>query len=174
MPQVCRVCSHEDRAEIERLIGLGRGKRGIGKQFGISESSVNHHATVCVPESLALARSIQDMVRSNSLAAHLAQIYAKAQRIGEKAEKIGDEERSVSAYAVAMQGVREETRVSEFYVNTAAKIAEARSRQDDAATIRQILLEEACPSCRERIARRLLQIDEARRELEEGTNGAHQ
>jgi len=40
-------------------------------------------------------------------AAHLAQICDKAKRIGAKAEQIGDVDRSIGAYAVAMQGVRE-------------------------------------------------------------------
>jgi len=102
------------------------------------------------------------MVRSNSLSAHLAQIYHKAQRIGEKAERIGDEDRSVPAYAVALQGVKEETRISEFYINAAAKVAASRGRSEDANTIKAILLEEACPECRERIARRLLRFSDAR------------
>jgi hypothetical protein len=161
--QVCTVCTHPGVAEIEAALANGQGKRRIAIDKGLSEASLRRHADNCIPKSLAVARSVNQMIRSDKFAGHLLQIYEKAQWIGAKAEKLGDEERSASAYRVAMSGVREEIRISEFYVNALATVTTSGDERVD--LMRTILLDETCDECREAVGRRFLA------ESRDATNG---
>jgi hypothetical protein len=43
VPRICTLCSHPDRAEIDRLIASGGGIRTIADRFGLSHQCVLRH-----------------------------------------------------------------------------------------------------------------------------------
>lgn len=87
MPQVCLVCSHDQRREIDKALAAGKAKRGIARAFGLSEDSVERHA-----RSGHLLRMVasQERVRTMDVAAALVETYEQACSELEAAEKSGD------------------------------------------------------------------------------------
>jgi hypothetical protein len=68
MPQVCSVCTHPERDEIDRLILAGEPLRDIAGQFGISRSTLHRHKKGGhIPVSLIVEREAEESERGETL-----------------------------------------------------------------------------------------------------------
>jgi hypothetical protein len=55
MPRTCTVCSHDDRAEIDKALVAGEPLRNVAKRFGTSAAALNRHKGDHIPAILAAA-----------------------------------------------------------------------------------------------------------------------
>jgi hypothetical protein len=68
MGQVCLVCSHPKRAEIDRLLAEpGSIKSKIGKQFGLKVNTICNHANEHLISTIVKAATAAEVVRGGSL-----------------------------------------------------------------------------------------------------------
>lgn len=67
MPNVCKICNHEQRADIERLIHANASKRAIARQFeGISDSAVWRHKA-CIYDEIKRLQEVEAITRVRTL-----------------------------------------------------------------------------------------------------------
>src|SRR5205809_369904 len=105
MPRVCNVCSHPDRAAINRLLVAGSGTlRTIADEFGFSRSSLRRHFKHHVPAVLRVGASLSSAneavelqavaVRREAepadLLAQLRSLFEESQRVLADAREAGD------------------------------------------------------------------------------------
>ncbi len=57
MPRVCKICTHPQSLEIDRLIAKGEPYRGIARQFDATDDGITRHVKNCIPVFLEAARS---------------------------------------------------------------------------------------------------------------------
>lgn len=97
MPQVCKVCYHEKRFEIEREIAKGVPKQRIANRFGLSYGSVRRH------DDSHLSPGIREAVERENLANHGScqsiqrKIVGRAMEAVEEARGVDQINRSVQA-----------------------------------------------------------------------------
>lgn len=93
----CKVCSHQDRPEIDRQLVAGLSNSGAGEKFGMSRDSVRRHRERHLSPALkavATRRETQGVVKAADRAEEL---YGKAQGILESAEEAGQGQLALGA-----------------------------------------------------------------------------
>lgn len=75
MPQVCTICTHPQREEIDRLIVAGEeSNRRIAAQFSIAETSLRRHAGNHLPDVLIEAEEAKAEAHRRNLIAEVDKI----------------------------------------------------------------------------------------------------
>ena len=67
MPRTCTICTHEDRAEIERALVHGEPFRNVAVRFGTSASSLHRHKNFHLAPHLAKAFEAANVTRAAEL-----------------------------------------------------------------------------------------------------------
>lgn len=86
MPRVCSICSHESRAEIERLLVSRSSYRAIAIQLGVGKDSLRRHAKEHLPALLAKAHEAEEIARADELIKQLRELQERTERLLDKAE----------------------------------------------------------------------------------------
>lgn len=69
MPQICSICRHQQRAEIDAALIGGEAHRRVAKRFGVSAPSVFRHRANCIAARLARAVSQRNNTSARIVAA---------------------------------------------------------------------------------------------------------
>ena len=87
MGQVCCICSHPDRLEIERdiLSGLPKGK--ISAAYGVSEHAVRNHAANHLSRQLLQSHRGRELMNTERLLDDLEQMRTRIITILDRAER---------------------------------------------------------------------------------------
>ena len=125
MPQVCTICSHEDRREIDRALVGGTAKRRIAADFSVSESALWRHFREHLPELLSRAYEAEQTAEADKLLTDIRKIQARTLLMLQEAEKSGD-------LRTALAAVREAR-------NNIALLAELRGQLDRRPVINLVL-----------------------------------
>lgn len=80
MPRSCGICSHKERAEIERLIVAGERYRRISRKFAVSEDALTRHK-VHIREALKKAVEQREVSHAVSVAEQLAELRRDTEAI---------------------------------------------------------------------------------------------
>jgi len=100
MPRVCTICSHPERAEIDRALVAGMAFRNIAERYGTSATALTRHKKEHVPGHVAKAQEAKQVAAADDLLKQLKALRNKAISILQQAERAGD-------YRTALMGIRE-------------------------------------------------------------------
>ena len=87
MGRTCTVCSHPERAEIDRALLAGETKRTIAARYGLSATAVQNHKAH-VPPALAKAHEAKEVARADSLLGMVRSQYDRALRHIDASERV--------------------------------------------------------------------------------------
>lgn len=88
MPQVCKVCQHDDRATIDEMLAQGTAKRAVARKFGMSSDSVGRHAAKHLPAAVVKAETAREAAQADSLLERILDMERRACRFLEVAERM--------------------------------------------------------------------------------------
>ena len=100
MPRLCLVCSHPERAEIDRCLIEGVSFRIVSKRFTVSVASIQRHNKDHIPARIAQAKQAAEVANADDLLIQIQALRNKAIALLKKAEDSGD-------YRTALAGVKE-------------------------------------------------------------------
>jgi hypothetical protein len=90
MSRICSVCSHPQRAEIDRAAIAGASYRAIAHQFTVSRDALMRHKADHLLAELVKAQQAEEVSRATDLLAMALQRDEKALALLSQAEKTGD------------------------------------------------------------------------------------
>ena len=99
MPRSCLICSHSDRAAIDRAL-LTSSLRDITRRYAIKKDAAARHKAEHLPELLARAYEAEQVAQADDLLREVQALRSKAYRLLMAAEAAGD-------LRTALLGVRE-------------------------------------------------------------------
>jgi hypothetical protein len=100
MPRVCTICTHPDRAEIDRALVSGEALRGIARRFAASEDACFRHRSDHLPAHVATAKAAADVAQADDLLSQVRDLHRLALHLLARASAAGD-------LRTALAGVRE-------------------------------------------------------------------
>lgn len=104
----CGICTHEERAEIDRLLVRGGTSfRDISGRFGVSTSALSRHKNDHIPAALARAHDAGEAARAGDLLDRLAELDAIA-------DKALAEAAAASDWGTVLRGIDTARRTSEL------------------------------------------------------------
>jgi hypothetical protein len=101
----CKICSHADRAAIDKALVDGGSLRSIAKQFKVHSSSVNRHKSH-IPKTLALAKQAETVAGAGTLLSRVEKLAARCESMIDKAEN-AENWRAAPAAARELRGCLE-------------------------------------------------------------------
>lgn len=90
MPQICKVCRHSQRSEIDQALVAGESLRNIAGRFGTSASALHRHKCNDLPMALSRAVEAQNAVAASDLLSQVRTLASRAEAILGRAEASGD------------------------------------------------------------------------------------
>ncbi len=100
MPRVCSVCTHPQRAAIDKALVDPGTYRSIADRFGLSETALKRHKSEHLPGHVAKAQEAKQVADADDLLHQLKALRNKAISILQQAEQAGD-------FRTALMGIRE-------------------------------------------------------------------
>ena len=100
MPRTCTVCTHPDRAAIDRALVAGDAYRNIAQRTGTSATALHRHKADHIPAKLAQAAVATQAADAIDLLSEVRALRRKAYSLLLQAEAAGD-------IRTALAGVRE-------------------------------------------------------------------
>lgn len=126
MANVCSICTHPDRKELDRLlVSRGASYRDIARRFGVSKSALARHRKEHLPALLAMAYEAEQVAHSNDLLAEANMLRTKTLELLERAEHEGD-------LKTALAGVRTALSSVELLAKMAVAVDERARREEEA------------------------------------------
>ena len=92
MPRTCTICTHAERAAIDRALVQGLAFRHIAAQWGVSTGALQRHKDEHVPVLLTRAHEADETTRADDLLGELRSLQATTLgllRKAEAADKLG-------------------------------------------------------------------------------------
>ncbi len=99
MSRVCSLCSHHERAEIDRSIISGQPYRDIAGQFAVSKSAVERHASSHLAEAIARHSELEGKITADRLIAELRTVREVTLGVLEEARQGRDAGMALKAIA---------------------------------------------------------------------------
>lgn len=100
MPRTCTICTHTERAAIDRELVTGDAYRHIASRYGVSTTALQRHKADHLPPALAQAKQAEAVADADDLLRQVAALRSKALSLLLKAEQAGD-------FRTALAGIRE-------------------------------------------------------------------
>lgn len=97
MPRHCSVCTHPNRADIDRALVNGSAYRDVAGRFGLSKSAVARHQAEHLPAALVQGAAARDEVRALDVTQQLAAINAASVAILRQAQAARDGDLALKA-----------------------------------------------------------------------------
>ncbi len=155
MPRICSVCSHTERAAIDKALALGQlPKRRVASLYAVSEQALRRHRAEHLPRKLADAQAVSRTVEAVDLLAELTELREKAMSLLLLAEAAGD-------IRTALAGIREARACLEL-------LAEVQGELDRRPTLNLLAVSPDWLAVRSEVMRALSPYPEARRAVADG------
>jgi len=155
VPRVCSVCSHTDRAAIDKaLVSAQLPNRRIATHYAVSEQAIRRHRIDHLPSKLADAQAVSRGVEAIDLLAELTALREKAMSLLLQAERAGD-------IRTALQGIREARACLEL-------LAEVQGELDRRPTLTLLTMAPEWLQVRSAVMTALAPFEEARRAVADG------
>lgn len=71
MAMKCSICTHPERADIDKALISGQSNRSIAAQYNLSVTSVRRHKAAHLPEHLAKAKEAEQVTKADDLISDL-------------------------------------------------------------------------------------------------------
>lgn len=112
MARICTVCIHPDKEKINEALVRGESSRTISSRFSTADvtlgrMSIYRHRLAHLPHQMTMAKKADDASSADDLLAKIEELETDARSIKEQAESTGD-------LRMALQAVRELTRMVEL------------------------------------------------------------
>jgi len=143
MPQVCSVCVHPQRDEIEKAILAGQSFRNVAKQFSLSGTAVFRHKSH-LPSVLIKAKQVAEENHAENLVEQIRFLHEKALNILEKAERAGDLRTALLAVREARGNLDLSIKVTALLFEKQQQIREFEPPIADLREAREVLLARIC------------------------------
>ena len=98
MPQICTICRHEKRDDIDRALLDGESFRNIARRTATSATALCRHKTQHIPRSLALAKETVEELQAGTL-------FERLRSVGRVTEEILREARGAKNHTIALQAI---------------------------------------------------------------------
>ena len=115
MPRTCTICTHADRAEIDRTLVASSPYRYIAGRFGTSVTALARHKADHLPAALAKAKDAEAVADADDLLTQVQDLRRLAMHLLAKASAAGD-------YRTALMGIREARACIETLLEVEEKI----------------------------------------------------
>ena len=89
MSQVCNVCSHPSKLEIDRGLVAGISMAGLSRQFGVSDDSLRNHRDNHLSRQLVKSHELRSAMESGNLINEIEDLLTRSKHILRRAEKDG-------------------------------------------------------------------------------------
>lgn len=160
MAQPCKICTHEQRIDIEREIADEKPMRDIAGRYGTSKSAVSRHKNECMGNAVEVAREEKQKTIAESL-------FAGMETLEEDIEKIKQAALKKEDYRVALLAIDKFQNFMRMRGDWMMKFEELRNDRKDIRT------DQAWISARGIILKALLPYDEARKAVAEALERAN-
>jgi hypothetical protein len=97
MPRTCTVCSHPERAAIDRALVAGASLRDIAGQYRVSKSAAERHRADHLPAALVKGKEAQEEAHALDVVKQLKAINAATVAILSEARRAGDPDTALKA-----------------------------------------------------------------------------
>ncbi|MES2463383.1 MAG: hypothetical protein V4671_22650 [Armatimonadota bacterium] len=98
MSRICTICSHPERAAIDKALAAGEGVRSLASRYGaIGRSSVQRHKEEHLPQSLVEAAGAEEIKAALDVVTQLKAINGASLQILSDARKGGDADIALKA-----------------------------------------------------------------------------
>ncbi len=97
MPRVCTICTHEQRAAVERALMDGNAVPALAALYRVSEDALHRHKTHHLPARLARAQEATEAAEADDLLAQLQDLHRRTLTILNRAERKGELRTALSA-----------------------------------------------------------------------------
>lgn len=101
MPQICTICRHEQRAQIDTALIENEPLRNIAERFGLTPTSLHRHKQHLSTE-LIMAKQAYEVAQATTLLDHLQYLISRLNTLAHKAE----EDRAWPAAIGALREIR--------------------------------------------------------------------
>jgi hypothetical protein len=100
MPRECTVCAHPDSVLINEALVLDKvSNRGVARQYGVDDSSVQRHRKH-IPEMLARASRAEEIARADTLLDRIEELHRRTEAVLSKVEQTDN-------YSATLAAIRE-------------------------------------------------------------------
>ncbi len=130
MARTCTVCTHTERADIDRALVQRRPFRDIACQYDVGRMAVLRHHDEHVPAELLAAREVDDAARGDDLLAQVRDLQGHAMDI-----LTVTKDAEAPDYRTALAAIRELRGCIEVFV----KIREAEEMEERVAALERQL-----------------------------------
>lgn len=119
MSQICRVCNHSERLQIDRELVKGRSKLSIARNYGLSDQGVAYHSNNHLSHQLVTAYERKQALEDMNLLSEIEDLLARTKNILTIAE---DKKR----YRLALNAIKEARGTYELLAKMAVSLHQAR------------------------------------------------
>jgi hypothetical protein len=122
MGQVCSICNHPKRVEMDRELVQGKSYAMVGSEFGVSWQSLRNHKENHLSRQLVQAYNKQGLAESMDLLGRIDKILSRAEKIFQRNYDKGD----VPGDTLALKALGEQRSTIELLAKISAYLHEAR------------------------------------------------
>lgn len=143
MSRKCTICTHPQRAEIDRELAEGRSIRDIARRYSVSRPSLHRHRT-------HVQDAVQRAVEAKAVQVGVS-VLDRIRELNREARALLEEARSKGRYAAAVQAIGAATRLLELEAKLLGELDERPSVQvalvasPEWARLRAVVLEALAP-----------------------------
>lgn len=119
MTQVCSICIHKHRFEMEKQIVTGCNLRQLSKEYGVDYQSLYNHSMNHVSKSIAKAMEKKELTHSMDLLARIESILQRADDIFTRNYKANKDD-------LALKALSEQRNTISLLNNIAAQLTHAK------------------------------------------------
>lgn len=82
----CKICTHDQRVDIERDMIQGKADTVVAKAYGATAQTIGKHRRFCIPQTLAKARYAEDAKHGDWILEESRFLYSRARGVIEKSD----------------------------------------------------------------------------------------
>ena len=125
MPNVCKICTHAKRLQIDRAIVSGQSKASISREFHVSEASLANHAKNHLSRQLLKHDEIRERINSGRILDEVEDLLTRTKRILRDSE-------IKKQNGMALGAIREIRSTLEFLSKLAITLASIQQQESNA------------------------------------------
>jgi transposase-like protein len=122
MTQVCQVCNHAKRLEIDRQLVQGKSHASISREYGVSSDSIRNHANSHLSRQLVKSHEMKQAIESAGLVTEIEDLLKRSKHILRRAERDGK-------LSVALGAIRETRGTLELMAKICATIYQIQAQE---------------------------------------------
>lgn len=134
MAQVCKVCSHPNRYEIDAELASGRASVGsIAKRFGVPVQSAHRHKAKHLPKLLTSLTTEVEAFKASEVLGQVVGLYERSLELLSLAESRLLSDHRPSALSAAVRAIREARQTVELMSNLSIEMQ--KGKQEEATRV---------------------------------------